>query len=154
MHQPARFEHGVGLQEPVGCHQIDVRMVRPLRQQGLQDSRGRALSNGNTSGDADHVRHFRGRIVQEGIGRLVQRLRRRDIQVQEPGERKVDLLDHRQRDLIVQPAEREEVRFGQQERRLIAKMRPLVAREGDEARGAKAVGGRVHQTLYSQCTSV
>jgi hypothetical protein len=50
----------------------------------------------------------------------MEHLRGGDIQVQQPRQGQIDLLDLRQRDLVVQSAEGEQFRLGQRQRRVIA----------------------------------
>ena len=51
MHQVAFFEFGGRVQEAVGRDKIDLGMLRPTCQQGLQHSRDRAFAHCDRPGD-------------------------------------------------------------------------------------------------------
>ena len=109
-HQTFLFKNSVRKQEAVGCNQVDLRMVRPPRQKCLNDSRSRALADGHAARDTDNVWDRRRKFAEKGIRRLTQVLRRRDIEVQEPRQRQVDLCDLVERNPLVDTAQFIQVR--------------------------------------------
>jgi hypothetical protein len=93
LHQPALGEHRVGVEKPVGGDQVDAGMAGPARQQGAQDPGEGALADRDAARHPDHVRDRDGRLAQEEVGGDVQALARLDVQVEQPGERQVDVAD-------------------------------------------------------------
>ena len=106
LHQPAGLRGPRSEQEAVGGDQIDPRVVRPARQERLQQPRGRALPDRDAAGDADDVWRPGLRGAKELRGRRVQLLRRRDVQVQQARQRQVDLDDLLHRDGSFNPRNR------------------------------------------------
>ena len=93
MHQPARLEDAIGQEKSVRRHEVHAWMRRPARQQRAEDARERALADGDAAGDADDVRRRRRQRAEERLTRRMEGLSRRDVQVQEPGERQIDGAD-------------------------------------------------------------
>jgi hypothetical protein len=52
-HEAATLELGVGVEEAVGCDELDARGVFPPPQQLAQEARHRRLADGDRSGDTD-----------------------------------------------------------------------------------------------------
>ena len=132
LHQPALGEHGVGVQEPVGGHEVDLRVVRPAGQQRLQDAGERALADGHAAGDADHVRHARRHRAEERRRHAGQVLGRADVQVEQARQRQVDRRDLVEVDALVDAAQLRQVVLAQGQRGRRAQRRPVVAAEREE----------------------
>ena len=132
-HQAALLEDGVGVEEAVGGDEVDVRMVRPARQQRLQDAGERALADGDAAGHADHVGHPWRHRPEERRRHTGQVLRRADPQVEQAGQRQVDGGDLVEVDLVVDAAELVEVLLAQRQRRRRPQRRPVVAVDRDVA---------------------
>src|SRR4051812_37789862 len=108
-------------------------MVGPPRQQRLQDSSERALADRDAPGNADDVRDLRRRRAEELARRLVQLLRRRHVQVQQPGQRQVDGGNLVERDALVDATQRGQIVLVQGQRCCGAELGPLLAPEVDVA---------------------
>ena len=93
LHQPALQQDGVGEQEAVRGHEVDLRVIGPPRQQRLQDAGERALADRHAAGDADDVRDARRHGSEERRRHPGQVLRRVDAEVEQPRQRQVDRLD-------------------------------------------------------------
>jgi hypothetical protein len=59
LQQPAPLQLGIGVEEAVGGHQLDVRGVRPAAEQLLEDPRRRRLAHGHRAGHTDDEGHPR-----------------------------------------------------------------------------------------------
>ena len=119
LHEPARFERGIGMQKAVGCDQRHFAVVRPARERSAQHARKRAFADRDATRDADDVRNLqrRGR-PHEFAPRLVQVLYRRHVQIQQPRQRHVNIRHFAKRDLLVDAAQGRQVFFVQQQRRI------------------------------------
>ena len=84
LHQPARLEHLVRVQEAVGGDQVDLRVVGPAGEQRLQDAGERALADGDAAGDADDVGHPRCDRAEERRRHPGEVLGRVDVEVEQP----------------------------------------------------------------------
>ena len=71
----------------------------------------------------------RGSAAEKRVGGLVQRLRRGDVQIQQPRDRQVDRLDFGERHALVEALELGEIGFAERERRRGAQPRPRGAIE-------------------------
>ena len=97
-HQPAALELGVGQQEAVGGDQLDPRVLGPAGQQRLQQPGGGGLADRDAARDADDERGARLAVAVARAARKVFSAPRRprgrgDVQVEQPGERQVDVRD-------------------------------------------------------------
>jgi hypothetical protein len=101
------------MQKSVGSHQVDLGLLRPAREEPAQDPRGRTLANADASGQADHVRHFCGRVAEKRGPRAIENALGLDIQAQQTGQRQVDLDHLVYRDWLVQALKTQHV-FGRQ----------------------------------------
>ena len=128
-HQAALPEHIGREQKAIGRHAIDLGVVRPPRQQRLENAGRRALAHRHAASHPDDVGHLRLRMPEERCGRPVEILGRRYIQVQEPRQRQVDLDDLVEIQGLVDPTELLELRRAQRERRVRPQPRPRVAVE-------------------------
>ena len=90
-HQTFFFKNTVRKQEAVGRYQVYFRVVRPPRQQSLNNSGGRAFADRHAARDTDNIWNWRCKFAEKGIRRLTQVLRRRNIKVKQPRQRQVDL---------------------------------------------------------------
>ena len=128
---PAGLEHAVGQQEAIGGDQLDPRMVRPAAEQGLEHAGGGGLAHRHRTGDPDDERHLLGRATEEHVGDAVQVLGRRHVQVEQAGQRQVDLGDLVEVEGVVDPAQVLDVLGRQGQRRRSTQPRPLLAVEAD-----------------------
>ncbi len=132
------------IQETVGGHQVDARMMIPPRQQCLQHTGGRGLADGDRSGDTDHERHLMVRVLlppEERRGRGEQSLPGRDLEVDQPRQRQVHLGDLREIDLLAEAAQADQFVFREHQWRRLAQRPPLLAVELD-------VRARLAQTCH------
>jgi hypothetical protein len=97
---PALLEHAGRVQEAVRGDEVDARRVRPAREQLAQHARRRALAHGDAAREPDQERHLVLLVAEEGAGRAIEPLDRRDVQVEQAGEREVHLLDLAERDAL------------------------------------------------------
>ena len=156
LHQPALGEHGVGVQEPVRGHEVDLRVVGPAGQQRLQDAGERALADGHAAGDADHVRHPRRHRAEERRRHPGQVLGRADVQVEQARQRQVDRRHLVEVDALVDAPQLGEVVLAEGQRGRRAQRRPVVATEREEpAPGLDHTGTlrspRVRAAIRSLC---
>ncbi len=121
VHQVSTTQLGVGVEEPVGGDQVDARVVIPAGQQCLQHTGRGRLTDRHAAGDADDERHrpvgILLRLAEELGGRREQPLAGRDLQMDEPRQRQVDLFDLEQVDLLAEAAQADDFLFGQLRRR-------------------------------------
>ena len=129
LHQALPFQHGVGKQKTVGRHQIDLGPRRPARQQRLQHARGGRFADRHRTGDADDVGHLAVADAEKLALRLIEPLRGIDIDRQQPRQRQIDVLDFLQVEAVMHRAQPLELARLQRHRRIVAQMRPLLARE-------------------------
>ena len=132
LHQAALGEHGVGVQEPVGGDQVDLRVVGPAGEQRLQDAGERALADGDAAGDADHVRHPRRHRAEERRRHPGEVLRGADVQVEQARQRQVDRGDLVEVDALVDAAQLGEVVLAERQRGGRPQRRPVVATDREE----------------------
>src|SRR6185295_16651907 len=129
VHQVSTRQLGVRVQEAVGGDQVDLRVVPESRQKRLQHTGGGGLAHGDASCDADDERHRPVRILlwltEELRGRGKQPLARRDLKVDQPGERQVDLFDLERVEFLAEAAKLKHLVFGQLHRRRHAQRAPL-----------------------------
>ena len=129
MHQVSSRQFVVGIQEAVGGDQVDARVVFPAGQKRLQHTGGGRLADGDAAGHADDERHRPVRILlrlaEELRGRREQRLAGGDLQVDQPGQRQVDLFDLEQVELLTQAAQPLQLVLGQLQRGRHAQRAPL-----------------------------
>ena len=144
-HQAFAFEHGIRQQEAVGGDEIDLRHVRPAREQRLQHARGGRLADRHRAADADDVGHLGVLGAEEFLLRDEQPLGRRHVHRQETRERQINLLDLLHVEPIVQRAHARHFVRRQRHRRVFAQRRPLIARE--DAVGRNAVVGTLFHAL-------
>ena len=100
LHQVFAFERGVREQEAVGGDEIDLRRVRPARQQRLQHARGGRLADRDRAGDADDEGDLDVGRAEEGLAGACELLLGRDVEGQEARDRQVDRLDLVDRQLV------------------------------------------------------
>ena len=121
MHEVSSVQLGVRVEESVGGHQVDARVVIPAGQQRLQHAGRRRLTDRHAAGHPDDERHrpvgVLPRLAEEFGGGGEQPLPGSDLQVQKPGQRQVDLFDLEQVDLLAQTAQADDFFFGQRLRR-------------------------------------
>jgi hypothetical protein len=86
-------------------------MVGPPGEQRLEHTSGGALSDRHAARDPDHVRHPAGGFAEERVGHTRQIPGRRDMQVEQAGEREVHLHHFLERELLVEPLKLRQIRF-------------------------------------------
>ena len=129
LHQAFALEDRVRIKKAVGGDEVDLRHIRPARQQGLQHTRGGGFSHRHRAGDADDERHLHILGAEEAFLRAEQPLRRRHIEREQPRQRQVNLLDFLDVEAVVQRAQARDLLRGQRHRRVLAQARPFRARE-------------------------
>ena len=114
MHQVSSQQLGVRVEEAVGGDEVDPGVVLPARQQRLQHAGGGGLADRDAARDADDERHRAVRVLlrlaEELGGRGEQPLPRGDLEVDQPGQRQVDLFDLEQVQLFAEAAQARGVR--------------------------------------------
>ena len=104
-------------------------MVLPAGQQRLQHAGGGRFADGDAARDADDERHRPVRVLlrltEEVGGRREQCLPRRDLQMDQPGQRQVDLFDLEQVDLLAETPQPDQLVLGQLQRRRHSQCAPL-----------------------------
>ena len=107
----------------------------PARQQRLQHAGGGRLADRDAARDADDERHRAVgvllRLAEELGRRGEQPLPRGDLQMDQPGQRQVDLFDLEQVQLLAETAKPEEFALGELQRRRHAQRTPLTPVELD-----------------------
>ena len=139
LHQAARLQHPVGMQEAVGGDQRHPGVIGPASQQRLQHPREGALAHRHAARNADHVGARPHRSAQEVVAHARERLGRTEVQVQKPGQRQVDFHHLGQRDLVVDATQGDQLGLGQCQRRAGAQAGPFRAAEA--LVGGKAIPG-------------
>jgi hypothetical protein len=126
LHQALPLEHGIGEQEAVGRHQIDLRPRRPSRQQRLEHARGGRFAHRHRSGDADNVGHLAVFDAEKAPLRVVQPLCGIDIDRQQTRQRQIDLLDLPEIEPVVHRAKCRHLVGFQRHRGIVTQPRPLL----------------------------
>src|SRR5699024_6753709 len=96
----------------------------------------------------DDVRRGRHRLADEGFGGLIQAALCLDPQVDEAGERQVDLADLVQVNLVADAAQLVELGFAQDLWHGLAEFAPLAPLELDEGRYSRVRGGALGRTIH------
>jgi hypothetical protein len=111
-----------------------VWVIGPAGEQGAQQAGGGRLADGDAAGDPDHERHLLGgvrRLAEERGGVGVQPLSCRDPQVDQPGQRQVDVDDLLEVHRVVERAQPHHLVEGERQRRGPAQLPPLVTTQLD-----------------------
>ena len=133
------LELGVGVEEAVGGDELDPGRVRPAAHQLAQDAGRRRLADRHRPGDADDEGGDGERLAEEVAGRLPQAVDRLDVEVQQPRERQVDVLDLAQVQPVAEAAQPGDVVLAQAHRVVLAQPGPGGAVEVD-VRGRRGPG--------------
>ena len=104
---PLEFRQRV--QEAVRGDEFNVGGPGPAAEHLAKHAGDGRLAHGHRTGDADHKRGALGLLAQEGGGCRVELAGRLDVQVQQPGQREVDLADLLHVERIAEAAETEYV---------------------------------------------
>ena len=108
-------------------------MVIPAGQQRLQHTGGGRLPDRHAAGHADDERHRPVRVLlrlaEEFRGRGEQSLAGRDLKVDQPGQRQIDLFNLEQVDLLAETAQADQFLFSEGQRRRHAERAPLLSVE-------------------------
>ncbi len=109
VHDLSTRQLGVRVQESVGGHQVDARMVAEPGEQRLQHTGSGRLADGDAAGHADDERHrpvraLLGLAEELGSGRE-EALPGGDLQVDQTGQRQIDLFDFQQVELLAHTAQ-------------------------------------------------
>ena len=126
LHDAARLELGVGVEEAIGGHQLDLRGVRPARHQLPEQSRGGGFADRHRPGHTDHVRGALLMLVQEVLPVAAQRLGGGDLDVQQARDGPVDGIDLLQVETIAQAAQAGDVVLGERQGGLSGQPRPVL----------------------------
>ena len=135
VHQVSSQQLGIRVEEAVGGDQVDAGMVLPARQQRLQHAGGGRLADGHAARHADHERHrpvgVLLRLAEELGGRGEQSLARGHLEMDQPGQRQVDLFDLQEVQLLTEAAQALELTLGQLQRSRHTQRTPLTPVELD-----------------------
>ncbi len=112
-HQAALLQHLVGIEKAVGGNQLYPRVLRPTLQQRLQDARRGALAAGHTARDADDVGALASGLAEKLLQHPAATLLGLDVEIEQTGERQIDLFDFPQWHLLVDPAQGLQIVLGQ-----------------------------------------
>ena len=112
LHQAARLQHPVGMQEAVRGNQRHPGVIGPASQERLQHPREGALAHRHAACNADHIGARPHRSAQEVVAHARERLGRTEVQVQKPGQRQVDFHHLGQRDLVVDATQGDQLGLG------------------------------------------
>jgi hypothetical protein len=111
VHEVSPRQFGVRVEEAVGGDEVDAGMVLPPRQQRLQHAGRRGLADGDAARHPDDERHravgILLRLAEEFGGGREQSLARGHLQMDEPGQRQIDLFDFQQVQLFAEAAKSE-----------------------------------------------
>jgi hypothetical protein len=148
VHQPASLELGVGEQEPVGRHQRDLGVHRPVRQHLLQHAGGGGLAHRDGAGEPDHERRpGRLGLPQELLLGAVERARGLDVQAEQARQRQVDLLHLVEVELVTEAADPLDLELGERLVGVRAELGPGVPVELDVRRGLARVTAVRHAAI-------
>ena len=140
LQQPSPLELGVGVEEAVGRHERDPRRVRPAAHELLEDARGRRLADGHRPGDPHDERHAGRSLAEELARREAQPVGGLDVEVQQPRQGQVDLLDLGE----VEPLARGHA---------AGRGRPAPGSSGGSRAGATTPGGRARRRASAACVA-
>src|SRR6478735_7541449 len=144
LQQPPALELGVGVEETVGRDELDPRGAGPAAEELAQDPGGRGLAHGDRAGDADEERRALGLLAQEVGGDPVQAGGGADVEVEQPRDRQVDLLDLLEVEPVPEPAQAGDVGFAQAQGVLVAQPGPRRTVELDVGGGQAVAMGMGH----------
>jgi len=120
VHKISPVQLGVGVKKTIGGHEVNAGVVLPPGQQCLQHARGCRLSDRHAPGDADYEGHRPVGILpgfaEELRGCGEQALPGGHLQVDQPSQRQINLFDLEQVDLFTEPAQADQLLFGELER--------------------------------------
>ncbi len=119
------------MQEAVGRDEVDAGVVRPAGEETPQHARGGRLASRHATGDGDHIGYAWRQRAEEAGRDAVELLHGGDVEIQQPGEGKVDLLHFAQRQLLVDAGQLGKVVSRESHRRLAAQARPRLMGEGE-----------------------
>ena len=115
LHEAAGFEDSVGIEEAVGGDKVDLLVVGPAGEGRAEDAGEGAFADGDAAGDADDVGDALGRgDTEELLAGIVKVLDGREVEVEEAGERDVDVTDFTEGNLVIDAAEGGEVFFAKE----------------------------------------
>ena len=123
-HQPAPLQLGVRPQEPVGRHQRHPRVLRPARQQQLEQPRRRRLPHRHRPCDPDHERRAHLLRREERPVRPVEPPVLLHVQRQQPRQRQVHLAHLVEVDRVADAAQPRQLVRGQRQRHVLPETRP------------------------------
>lgn len=130
-HQAAGLELLGGQQEAVRGDQLHARVLGPAGQQGLEKARDGGFADGDRARDAYHERRtgLGALLAEERVQGAAQAVGRAHVEVEEPGERQIDVPHLVEVDDIAQAAQLLHLLGGQRQRRLLTQRAPFRAGE-------------------------
>ena len=124
------LELGIRQQEPIGRHQVHVRVLRPAREQGLQHAGHGALAYGDAACETDDERHLAVIAAEEARAHPVQLLCRPHMQVEQARKGQIDLLHLTRGDAVGDAGQLVELVLGEHHGRAVPEPCPLGTGEG------------------------
>lgn len=137
-HQPARPQLLHRQQEPVGGHAFHARVLGPAGEQRLEEPRDGRLADGHAPGDPyDEGRAALGAVAvagvpEEGVECAAELAGGLHIQVEQPGDRQIDVPHLIQIDDVPEPTQPLDLLGAERQGRLVPQRAPLGAAEVDE----------------------
>ena len=113
VHQPSLLQHRVGIEETVGGHQLDTRVLRPSGEELLENSGDRRLPHRHRTGDPDQEGSGPRRGTEECVGDGRQLMAALDVKVEETREGEETVLDHVDVEIDIDSPDLLEIRLGQ-----------------------------------------
>ena len=129
VHQPSLLQHRVGIEEPVGGHQLDPRVLGPSGEELLENAGDRRLPHRHRTGDPDHEGPGPRWGTEERVGDGRQLMAALDVQVEETGQGEEAVLDHVDVEIDVDSPDLLEIRLGEGQRGVGPQRGPLITGE-------------------------
>ena len=156
-HQASAVELGVRVEESVGGDQFDARGGGPPAHQFAEESRDRGLAHRHGTCDRDDEGRRRVGLAEERIGRGTEPLGRAGVQREQPAERQIDLTNLGHVEAIAEPAQLDDLGFGERLLHTGCQARPVgavdftVERAGEGGR-LGGINGHRHNSIedYSE----
>jgi hypothetical protein len=127
--QSALLEDAPWIEKAIGGDEVYLEVFRPARQQFAKNSSGRTFPHRDTARQPDEVRDLGRPVAEECRSRLVEDLCCGDVEIEEPGEREIDVGDLADRSPLVEAPQMQQVFGGQRQGSIGAQARPFCPSE-------------------------
>ena len=141
LHQPTLDQDRVGQEKAVCCHQVNLRVLGPTSEKGLQHTRDRRLPHSDGTSDADDERDRPRRCAEKRVGDTGELITALHAEVEQPRERQERALDHVYVEGDVDASELVDVLLVEGERCVGPELSPRVAVKVEVARTGHAPSG-------------